>query len=34
VVINRLREIQGNDWESVKDPLAVLGRLRRGPKVQ
>jgi hypothetical protein len=34
VVINRLREIQGNNWESVKDPLAELGRLRRGPKVQ
>lgn len=34
VIISRLREIQGNDWESVKDPLAELERLRRGPKVQ
>ena len=34
VVISRLREIQGNEWESTKDPLSELNRLRRGPKVQ
>ena len=34
VVVSRLREIQDNDWESVKDPLGELRRLRHGSKVQ